>query len=162
MSVASCITIGDKRSRKETLMQSTARNLYPYIQEAPKPEFKVIEGGLNKHIENIETQSIVEPKTNKTSKAAFIGIVTFMVLVFGISAISDNIHHKQILDNFMASKPITINVMRGDSLWSIASSYPIEGATTQEVVSSIIEVNELSSTNLHPGQHIVVPGIYLQ
>ena len=143
-------------------MQSTARNLYPYTQEAPKPEFKVIEGGLNKQVLKPQELNHEKVNTNKTGRAAAIGIVACMVLVLGISFISDNMHHKQVLDNFMASNPTSINVMSGDSLWSIASKYPIDGASTQEVVSSIVEVNELSSTNLHPGQHIVVPGIYLQ
>ena len=141
-------------------MQSTARNLYPYIEETPKPEFKVLEGGLNKQVlKPQEINNNEKVNTNKTSRAAAIGIVACMVLVLGISFISDNMHHKQVLDNFMASNPTSINVMSGDSLWSIASKYPIDGASTQEVVSSIVEVNDLSTTNLYPGQHIVVPGI---
>ena len=141
-------------------MQSTARNLYPYIEETPKPEFKVLEGGLNKQLlKPQETNNNEKVNTNKTSRVAAIGIVACMVLVLGISFISDNMHHKQVLDNFMASNPTSINVMSGDSLWSIASKYPIDGASTQEVVSSIVEVNDLSTTNLYPGQHIVVPGI---
>lgn len=50
---------------------------------------------------------------------------------------------------------ITIN--EGDSLWSIASSRPIHGLSTQDEVRWLVEHNDLDTSALIPGQILMVP-----
>lgn len=50
-----------------------------------------------------------------------------------------------------------IVVESGDTLWSIAESYQIEGADTQQTVDVIRSWNSLSESVLQPGDVIVVP-----
>lgn len=45
----------------------------------------------------------------------------------------------------------------GDCLWSIAQEHAVRGTTTQEVVSWIVERNNLTSSAVQPGEALLVP-----
>ena len=51
----------------------------------------------------------------------------------------------------------TIRVQPGDSLWSLAEEYPIEGLSTQETSDMIRSVNHLEHGSLAAGAHLKVP-----
>ena len=51
----------------------------------------------------------------------------------------------------------TIRVQPGDSLWSLAEEYPIEGLSTQETSDMIRNVNHLEHGSLAAGAHLKVP-----
>ena len=51
----------------------------------------------------------------------------------------------------------TIRVQSGDSLWSLAEEYPIEGLSTQETSDMIRNVNHLEHGSLAAGAHLKVP-----
>ncbi|MDO5701215.1 MAG: LysM peptidoglycan-binding domain-containing protein [Bowdeniella nasicola] len=61
-----------------------------------------------------------------------------------------------------SSRPVTqpggrVTVTTGDTLWSIARAHAGDGSTTGEVVTQIIELNELAGSDLEPGQELVLP-----
>lgn len=49
-------------------------------------------------------------------------------------------------------------VERGDSLWEVAAIATEPGGDVRETIARIIEMNELPSSTIHPGQRLVVPG----
>ncbi len=52
-----------------------------------------------------------------------------------------------------------IEIEKGDSLWSIAQKYKTNGnhKSTNDYIEEVIEINQLSSTNIQAGQCIIVP-----
>lgn len=51
----------------------------------------------------------------------------------------------------------TITVKAGDSLWSIAEAYDIEGLSTRQTSDIIRAWNDLETSTLQPGDTLVVP-----
>ncbi|PKQ10343.1 MAG: hypothetical protein CVT69_00260 [Actinobacteria bacterium HGW-Actinobacteria-9] len=51
----------------------------------------------------------------------------------------------------------TIRVRPTDTLWRVASTYPVEGLDTAQTVSLIQELNEMSDSGLAAGQVLLVP-----
>ncbi|MGN0334735.1 MAG: LysM peptidoglycan-binding domain-containing protein [Lachnospiraceae bacterium] len=52
-----------------------------------------------------------------------------------------------------------IEIQEGDSLWSIAGKYMENGSyeTRKEYMDEVAELNQLTSTKIIAGQHLVVP-----
>lgn len=50
-----------------------------------------------------------------------------------------------------------ISVKQGDSLWSIASEYGIEGMDTRQTVDIVSSWNDLDGGMLRPGMRLIVP-----
>ena len=50
----------------------------------------------------------------------------------------------------------TITVGAGDSLWTIASDYPVDGVSTPELVEWLKDENDLTSAALALGQSLTV------
>ena len=48
-------------------------------------------------------------------------------------------------------------VRPGDTIWSIARDHPVDGFSTNEIVSYICEVNDLSSDVIHAGTRLTIP-----
>ncbi len=53
----------------------------------------------------------------------------------------------------------TVTVMPGDSLWTIATEVA-PGADPQAVVTSIVDLNQLESATVQPGQQLAIPAEY--
>lgn len=53
---------------------------------------------------------------------------------------------------------LLVMVGEGDTVWEIAEDHPVEGVTTQELVTWISARNGLSGEPLDLGQRLVVPG----
>lgn len=51
----------------------------------------------------------------------------------------------------------TVTVYSGDTMWDIASRWTEDGEDVRAVIYRICEANGLASTDLHPGQKIIVP-----
>jgi Tfp pilus assembly protein FimV len=50
-----------------------------------------------------------------------------------------------------------LKVRSGDSLWAVASSHPVDGLSTTQVVDLLAEANGLRGQALIPGEIILVP-----
>ena len=84
--------------------------------------------------------------------ALFIAIAICVVSVMSSSAQSEK------LAASIAETPASEYVVcSGDSLWTIASSHPMSGLNTSDVVAWIIERNGLEAGLIHPGQALMVP-----
>ena len=51
----------------------------------------------------------------------------------------------------------SVRVQAGDSLWSLAEEYPVEGLSTQETSDMIRSVNHLERGSLNAGAVLKVP-----
>ena len=51
----------------------------------------------------------------------------------------------------------TITVKAGDSIWSIAEAYDIEGLSTRQTSDVIRTWNDLETSTLQPGDTLIVP-----
>ena len=49
-----------------------------------------------------------------------------------------------------------VTVMPGDTLWAIAGNLA-DGGDTQAVISAIVELNQLDSMTVQPGQKLAIP-----
>jgi len=56
-----------------------------------------------------------------------------------------------------AAAAITVKVASKDTLWSIAESHRLPGATTAETVEAIKQANNLTHTTLHAGDTLSIP-----
>ena len=52
-----------------------------------------------------------------------------------------------------------IEIQSGDSLWKIAGKYMVNGPyeSRKDCMNEIVELNQLSSTKIIKGQHLIVP-----
>ena len=138
-----------------------------------KPRFKVLEGGLSKkapmlpaflpeiRIANIPSKASnthVAPAPKKRSDlpvALFAAAIALTVCLVSIA--TTHVAQAKLardVENLPATEYI---VSTGDSLWSIAATYPIEGHSTSDVVSWILERNNLDTSLIIPGQSLFVP-----
>ncbi len=58
----------------------------------------------------------------------------------------------------LQGEPIEVVVASGDTVWSIASQYGVEGVDTRRVVYEIEQMNGLTDYSIQPGQVLIVPG----
>jgi len=54
-----------------------------------------------------------------------------------------------------------IKVERGDTLWTLAATHPVEGMTTAQVIDLVAEINHLQGGLIRPNETIFVPTMTL-
>lgn len=52
---------------------------------------------------------------------------------------------------------VKVTVLPGDTLWSLAERYPIEGRSTAQTVDLLADINELDGPAIHAGVALSVP-----
>ena len=52
---------------------------------------------------------------------------------------------------------VTVRVASGDTLWSIASEANTSGKDVRDVINDIMEINNLSGSDITKGQSLMVP-----
>lgn len=117
--------------------------------------FTVIEGGRR-----------VSPRTHARSERAPQGNNTLLVVVATLCVLAAlfagslfvnarvNANRAAALEEIEAQ---TVTVQAGDSLWGLAEAHPVEGYSTSELVTWMLEKNGLDTATLQPGQDLLVP-----
>ena len=77
-------------------------------------------------------------------------IITLGSVVFG-STFSSAKNDEEV-ETFYTS----IEIEKGESLWSIAKEYKPEDSSTQDYIYELMDLNNLTSDKIHEGQHLVV------
>ncbi len=55
----------------------------------------------------------------------------------------------------------SIEISEGDSLWNLAVEYNYDASqSTKEMMEEIIEINQLTNTNIVTGQYLIIPVSY--
>lgn len=83
-------------------------------------------------------------------------VLLFAIMVFTVFLATKNVTAKR--ENDRVKQVASIQVQRGDTLWSIASSYVSdEYNDLNDYISEIMVSNGLSSDTIHAGSYIIVP-----
>ena len=137
-------------------------NLALKLETSAEYTFTVVQGGRSGF------QSLtVKPARNQQAVAApgrvalkvptIVAVAVALTLFFVLATSVFSARHAAYAESVSNVTYETIRVQSGDSLWSLAEEYPIEGLSTQETSDMIRNVNHLEHGSLAAGAHLKVP-----
>ena len=135
-------------------------NLALKLETPAEPTFTVVQGGRSgfqpltvKPARN--QQAVVAPARVAPKVPTIVAVALTLFFVLAMSVFSAR--HAAYAESVSNITYETIRVQPGDSLWSLAEEYPIEGLSTQETSDMIRNVNHLEHGSLAAGAHLKVP-----
>ena len=131
--------------------------------EAPAvPAFTVVKGGRSgfqtlpgKPVRSQCVATTSAPVALRVSTIVALAVALTLFFVLATSIFSAR--HAAYAESASNVTYETIRVQPGDSLWSLAEEYPIEGLSTQETSDMIRNVNHLEHGSLAASAHLKVP-----
>lgn len=137
-------------------------NLALKLETPAAPAFTVIKGGRSGFqtlpVKPVRSQCVATSSAPVALKVPTIVAVAVALTLFFVLAMSVfSTRHAAYAESVSNITYETIRVQPGDSLWSIAEEYPIEGLSTQETSDMIRSVNHLEHGSLAAGAHLKVP-----
>lgn len=137
-------------------------NLALKLEAPAAPAFTVVKGGRSGYqplpVKSARNQHAVSAPTPVALKVSTIVAVAVALTLFFVLATSVfSARHAAYAESVSNVTYETIRVQPGDSLWSLAEEYPIEGLSTQETSDMIRNVNHLEHGSLAAGAHLKVP-----
>lgn len=137
-------------------------NLALKLETPAAPAFTVVKGGRSGYqplpVKSARNQHAVAAPTPVALKVSTIVAVAVALTLFFVLATSVfSARHAAYAESVSNVTYETIRVQPGDSLWSLAEEYPIEGLSTQETSDMIRSVNHLEHGSLAAGAHLKVP-----
>lgn len=137
-------------------------NLALKLETPAAPAFTVVKGGRSgyqplpvKSARNQHAVAVPTPVALKVSTIVAVAVALTLFFVLATSVFSAR--HAAYAESVSNVTYETIRVQPGDSLWSLAEEYPIEGLSTQETSDMIRNVNHLEHGSLAAGAHLKVP-----
>ena len=137
-------------------------NLALKLETPAASAFTVVKGGRSS-FQTLPGKPAHSQRVAKTSAPAALKVSTIVALavaltLFFVLATSIFIaRHAAYAESVSNVTYETVRVQSGDSLWSLAQEYPIEGLSTQETSDMIRDVNHLEHGSLDAGAHLKVP-----
>lgn len=137
-------------------------NLALKLETPAAPAFTVVKGGRSGYqplpVKSACNQHAVAAPTPVALKVSTIVAVAVALTLFFVLATSVfSARHAAYAESVSNVTYETIRVQPGDSLWSLAEEYPIEGLSTQETSDMIRNVNHLEHGSLAAGAYLKVP-----
>ena len=137
-------------------------NLALKLEAPAEPTFTVVQGGRSGFqpltVKPARNQQVVVAPARVALKVPTIVAVAVALTLFVVLATSVfSARHAAYAESVSNVTYETIRVQPGDSLWSLAEEYPIEGLSTQETSDIIRNVNHLEHGSLAAGAHLKVP-----
>ena len=137
-------------------------NLALKLETPAAPAFTVVKGGRSGYqplpVKSARNQHAVAAPTPIALKVSTIVAVAVALTLFFVLATSVfSARHAAYAESVSNVTYETIRVQPGDSLWSLAEEYPIEGLSTQETSDMIRNVNHLEHGSLAAGAYLKVP-----
>jgi predicted nucleic acid-binding protein len=96
------------------------------------------------------------PRSRESWTLLVASIITILALLFA-SLKLEQANARRVFRRLDTVPTQTITVNAGDSLWTIASAHPVDGVSTPELVSWLMDENDLASAVLALGQSLTVP-----
>lgn len=137
-------------------------NLALKLETSAEYTFTVVQGGRSSF-----QPLTVKPARNQQAVAApgrvalkvptIVAVAVALTLFFVLATSVFSARHAAYAESVSNVTYETIRVQSGDSLWSLAEEYPIEGLSTQETSDMIRNVNHLEHGSLAAGAHLKVP-----
>lgn len=93
----------------------------------------------------------------RSDRAFFIGVCGIIVAIGIMSIIISDVAQLRARQAIASSGTEVIHVVYGDTLWAIAERHAVAGCSTNEVLSWLMQRNDLANARLSPGQSLVVP-----
>ena len=137
-------------------------NLALKLETSAAPAFTVVKGGRSGYqplpVKSARNQHAVAAPTPVALKVSTIVAVAVALALFFVLATSVfSARHAAYAESVSNVTYETIRVQPGDSLWSLAEEYPIEGLSAQETSDMIRNVNHLEHGSLAAGAYLKVP-----
>ena len=137
-------------------------NLALKLETPAAPAFTVVKGGRSGYqplpVKSARNQHAVAAPTPVALKVSTIVAVAVALTLFFVLATSVfSARHAAYAESVSNVTYETIRIQPGDSLWSLAEEYPIEGLSTQETSDMIRNANHLEHGSLAAGAHLKVP-----
>lgn len=128
-------------------------------------EFTVVDGGAEHltvacPVQIFAPDIYAKPAASQTRfsasslAAGMMAIAICAVIVTSVFAFRNASVRRAAIDE---AARIEIRVQPGESLWSLAEAYPIDGLSTAETVEAIKDWNDLSLSTLDAGESLIVP-----
>lgn len=137
-------------------------NLTLKLETPAEPTFTVVQGGRSgfqpltvKPARN--QKAVVAPGRVVLKVPTIVAVAVALTLFFVLATSVFSARHAAYAESVSNVTYETIRVQPGDSLWSLAEEYPIEGLSTQETSDMIRNVNHLEHGSLAAGAHLKVP-----
>ena len=137
-------------------------NLALKLETSAEYTFTVVQGGRSSF-----QPLTVKPARNQQAVAApgrvalkvptIVAVAVALTLFFVLATSVFSARHAAYAESVSNVTYENIRVQSGDSLWSLAEEYPIEGLSTQETSDMIRNVNHLEHGSLAAGAHLKVP-----
>ena len=131
-------------------------NLALKLETPAEPTFTVVQGGRSGF-----QPLTVKPARNQQAVVAparvALKVPTIVAVAVVLATSVFSARHAAYAESVSNVTYETIRVQPGDSLWSLAEEYPIEGLSTQETSDMIRNVNHLEHGSLAAGAHLKVP-----
>lgn len=137
-------------------------NLALKLETSAEYTFTVVQGGRSSF-----QPLTVKPARNQQAVAApgrvalkvptIVAVAVALTLFFVLATSVFSARHAAYAESVSNVTYETIRVQSGDSLWSLAEEYPIEGLSTHETSDMIRNVNHLEHGSLAAGAHLKVP-----
>lgn len=100
---------------------------------------------------------IVNPKRFYTFIGILIGALV-SINIIGFHQISSSYVYSASVEGVEES--FSVQVVRGDTLWSIAENYSSDmNIDTRVLIREIVRLNNLENMTIHPGQTLKIPNI---
>lgn len=137
-------------------------NLALKLETSAEYTFTVVQGGCSgfqpltvKRARN--QQAVAAPGRVALKVPTIVAVAVALTLFFVLATSVFSARHAAYAESVSNVTYETIRVQSGDSLWSLAEEYPIEGLSTQETSDMIRNVNHLEHGSLAAGAHLKVP-----
>lgn len=137
-------------------------NLALKLETPAEPAFTVVQGGrfgfqplAVKPARN--QQAVAAPGRVALKVSTIVAVAVALTLFFVLATSVFSARHAAYAESVSNVTYETVRVQPGDSLWSLAEEYPIEGLSTQETSDMIRNANHLEHGSLAAGAHLKVP-----
>lgn len=137
-------------------------NLALKLETSAEYTFTVVQGGRSSFqpltVKPARNQkAVVAPGRVALKVPTIVAVAVALTLFFVLATSVFSARHAAYAESVSNVTYETIRVQPGDSLWSLAEEYPIEGLSTQETSDMIRNVNHLEHGSLAAGAHLKVP-----
>ena len=132
-----------------------ALDTYLY-EEGNKPVFTVIDGSKNTTASITIERPRNTPSLVRNRRIALLAIIA-TICVFIVLSSTLIVRSYVARASLNGLQTVEHTVDEGESLWGIAASLHVDSYDIEDVVNRIIELNDLDSSELTPGQRLIVP-----
>jgi hypothetical protein len=105
----------------------------------------------------VSHDGIVNARQKARSKRLAICLSVMFVLFSALSLGIDSRNALVAHDALSSQQSVVVTVGKGDTLWGIAQSHSVAGASTNDVLAWIKNQNHLATSSIQAGQTLIVP-----